>query len=163
MAYDVTGLWLESDLTADEEAFVSFYTSRTGTLTLVPGGTGGYYLLWITFRRPPTSREERERRDVEIQTVLAVLSPLLGYPHVIRRSPPRGSERVVSFGYGPNINHRPTTLSTELGVLLRELGLQEWARVEVGRHLVSKITQTLLEPHPPQFIRAFTQNTDLVP
>ncbi|QDQ69287.1 tegument protein G75 [Colobine gammaherpesvirus 1] len=163
MAHEIQGLWLPDELTPDEETFVAYYSGRPGHLTLVPEGTRGFNLLWLIYGGPPTSIAERQQREVQMQLILSLMGPVLDYPQSTRRGPPYGGPHTVSFGYGPDLHRRGTTFSMELTSILTQLGMTTLQRVELGRHLLSRITQTLLEPIPPQFIRAFTTYTEMVP
>ncbi|AGY30763.1 ORF75 [Retroperitoneal fibromatosis-associated herpesvirus] len=163
MARSVQGFWLPGDLTPDEEAFVAFYTGRQGHLTLIAGGTRGFNLLWLIYPSPAVSSAERERREAEMQLTLALMGPHFDYPQSSRRSAPEGGPHLVSFGYGPDLRRRPTTVSMELTAVLAELGMTSLQRLEIGRHLLSRIVQTLMTPIPEHFIQAFTAHTEMVP
>ncbi|AAK07995.1 tegument protein/v-FGAM-synthetase [Bovine gammaherpesvirus 4] len=155
--------YVEADLTADEQRFISHYTGRDGILTLIKNKNGSEILLWMTIKENRFSSETRRTLHFEKNILLKLVKPCLDYGLTAPESSgvsygPRG----ISFTYGPDLKSRLTTFSHELKQLLALIKKTGFLRVELARHLTCKAVQYPGEEQLDLFEQAFLENWSYV-
>nr|UTK45533.1 tegument protein G75 [Equid gammaherpesvirus 5] len=151
--------YADSEFSPEEGRFVFTYTGRAGDLTLVRNRSDAEHLLVVILKTAEGGENLKPRHAGELKLLKFLLAPKVGYAHIGSRSRlDAGGDRYLTFDYGPALDKRQSTPGYELGKVLALMGCRSVARVEMGRHFVTKTAQYIGEDQMRTLHRALAND-----